>query len=237
MISAVIIYGEDYVIKDLYQKCLKSLSWVDEVVVINTKKSKKGSFSDWRNEGMQKAKGDWILYVDTDEEVTPTLKEEILTVTKKGSSFSAYAIPRRNIIWGKEFRHTNQWPDYQKRLFFKNNFLTWEGKLHEEPKFKGKLGHLKNPIIHHKDHTISEMLKKTNVWSEIEANLLYKSKHPPMNTIRFISVFGKEFIKQIFTYKAFLDGTLGIIYGMYQVYSKLITYTKLWEKQQSTTLT
>jgi len=32
---------------------------------------------------------------------------------------------------------------------------------------------------------------------------------------------------------AFLDGVEGIIYGIYQVYSRLISYAKLWELQLS----
>ena len=198
-------------------------------------KSIKGSFSEWRNEGLKLAKGKWILYIDTDEEVTKDLKEEIIKIVSDSKiKCSGYGIPRKNIIFGKEFKHSGLYPDYQKRLFWKKDFDKWSGDLHEEPKFSGNLCLLKNPIIHHKNMTIGEMLEKTNKWSEIEGQLMFDAKHPKMNIFRFFSAGLREFYLRMIKQSAFLDGTKGVIYAFYQVYSKLISYTKLWEKQQST---
>jgi len=75
------------------------------------------------------------------------------------------------------------------------------------------------------------MVEKTNRWSEIEAKLMFDSNHPPMNFIRFTTAGLREFWKRFIVEKAFLDGKLGVIYGIYQIYSKLISYSKLWEMQ------
>lgn len=230
LISAIILVGAD-IDNKLFNKCLNSVSWCDEVIKVDTQKIK-GSFSDWRNEGLKRAKSDWILYVDTDEEVTPSLQDEVIQLINNTLiQINAYAIPRRNFIFGQEFKHGGQYPDYQKRLFLRSNLVGWSGDLHEEPEFNGEMGYLKNPLVHYKDITISEMITKTNKWSEIEANLLFNSNHPKMNLVRFASAGFRElclrFVKQL----CFLDGTKGVIYGIYQIYSKLITYSKLWEKQ------
>ncbi len=225
-ISAVVIYGGDFD-KNLFEKAKKSVAWCDELVLIH---GVKGSFNDWHNEGLKKAKCEWILYVDTDEEITEKLQLEIQE-NIKSSEFSAYAIPRRNFIFGKEFKHSGQYPDYQKRLFKKTDLEKWVGKVHEEPIFKGTLGHLKNPMMHHKDMTLSQMVDKTNKWSEIEAKLMFDAHHPPMNFFRFCSAAVREFWLRMVIQTAFLDGTEGIIYALYQVFSKLISYSKLWELQ------
>ncbi|MDI6785133.1 MAG: glycosyltransferase family 2 protein [bacterium] len=233
-LSVIILIGEK-VDKVLYKKCLASVSWADEIVKIETK-NEKGGFSDWRNLGFKKATKDWILYIDTDEEVTKELEREIKKVISNSTiKNSSYAIPRKNIIFGKEFKHGGQYPDYQKRLFLKKDFIKWFGNLHEEPKFKGNLGLLKNPIIHHKDLNINQMLEKTNMWSEIEGQLMFDTNHPQMNIIRFFSAGIREFYLRMIKQRAFLDGAKGVIYAFYQVYSRLISYSKLWEKQQSTT--
>ena len=75
------------------------------------------------------------------------------------------------------------------------------------------------------------MVDKTNEWSEIEAKLLYDSHHPKMNFFRFASAAFREFWYRGVEHLGFLDGKIGVIETMYQVYSRLITYAKLWELQ------
>ena len=233
-ISVIILVGEK--INDgLFKKCLNSVSWADEIVRVETK-NQQGSFSEWRNLGHKKANGDWILYIDTDEEVTTSLQKEINNIINNPKiMFTGFKIPRKNIIFGKEFKYGGQYPDYQKRLFLKKNFKKWQGDLHETPEFEGKLGKIDNSIIHHKDLTISEMLDKTNNWSEIEGQLMFSANHPKMNIFRFFSAGCREFYLRFFKQRAFMDGSLGVIYAFYQVYSRLISYSKLWEKQQFST--
>jgi glycosyltransferase involved in cell wall biosynthesis len=242
VISAIIITkNEEKMIGD----CLKSLEFVDEILVVDTgntdktnqiakkagariiKYSGQGSFAAWRNFGLKAAKNDWVLYIDADERVTPELRDEILSPV----SSSAYAIPRRNFIFGKEFKHSGQYPDYQKRFFKKSELIKWAGDVHEEPNFRGDLGHLKNPMIHLKEMTLSQMVEKTNKWSEIEAKLMFEAKHPPMNLFRFASALAREFWLRMVVQVAFLDGAEGIIYAIYQVFSKFTSYAKLYELQ------
>lgn len=239
MISAIILIGGK-MDKDLLKKCLDSISWCDEIVKVETD-NLKGSFAEWRNEGVKKAKGDWILYIDSDEDVPRNLKLEILKLIgdwKLETGDSAFAVPRRNFIFGKEFKHGGEFPDYQKRLFLKSRFKNWTGDLHEDPNFKGNLGYFKNSLIHHKDLTLSDMVEKTNKWSEIEAKLMFEAHHPQMNFFRFFTAGFREFWKRMIVQMAFLDGKEGAIYALYQVFSRLISYSKLWELQlQSKTST
>jgi len=75
------------------------------------------------------------------------------------------------------------------------------------------------------------MVEKTNKWSVIEARLMYDAKHPQMNIPRFVTAMAREFWKRMVRHVAFLDGTIGIIYAMYQVFSRFVSYSKLWEMQ------
>ena len=228
-VSVIILEGGK-VNPAVFKKCFGSVSWAGEMIRIKTD-NLKGSFADWRNLGAKKANSDWLLYVDTDEEVTLELKNEILGTISETQACSAYAIPRKNFIFSKEFKHSGQYPDYVKRLFKRNDFHEWIGELHEEPEFKGELGHLKNSLIHKKHDNLSDMVTKTNEWSEIEAKLMYKANHPRMNIIRFFSAMTREFCLRMIKQTAFLDGVEGVIYAIYQVFSKSISYAKLWEMQ------
>jgi len=229
-VSVIILEGGK-INPEVLKKCLDSVAWAGEVVRVKSG-NLKGSFAEWRNLGAKRANGDWLLYVDTDEEVTPALRAEILSIIKhQPSTINAYAIPRKNFILSKEFKYSGQYPDYVKRLFKRNDFNKWTGELHEEPEFEGELGHLKNSLIHKKHDNLSDMVTKTNEWSEIEAKLMYKANHPEMNIIRFFSAMAREFFLRMIKQMAFLDGVEGVIYAIYQVFSKSISYAKLWELQ------
>lgn len=245
-LSAVIIAKNE---EAMISGCLETLGFADEVLVIDTgsidktieiaKKHKAKvvkyldgkHFSDWRNKGLKESCGDWVLYVDADERIPNALKGEILEVIESSDTKNAYAIPRRNFMFGREMKHIAVPPDYQKRLFRKNALRGWRGEVHEEPMIDGELGHLKNALVHEKHETFSEMVEKTNIWSNIEAKLMFEADHPQMNIPRFISAMAREFWKRMIVHKAFLDGKIGVIYGLYQVYSRFVSYAKLWEMQ------
>lgn len=198
-------------------------------------KQKQRSFNTWRNQGKEVAREEWLFYIDPDERVTPELKKEIKKVVNLPDgqvvTCEAYAIPRRNFVFGKELKHGGWWPDYVVRLMKKEALIRWEGELHEQPKIIGEIGYLKNPFIHLKEDNLSDMVKKTNKWSEIEAKLLLDSGHPQMTWWRFFRPVLTEIFDRLILKLGFLDGGEGIIFSVYQGYSVFMRYAKLWEMQ------
>lgn len=245
-ITAVVITKNE---EKMLLQCLNTLKWVNELIVVDTGSTDKTvkiakkfgarvigylagkNFSDWRNKGLKEAKGEWLLYIDADERVTQALREEVIEKCQMEKGYSAYAIPRINVVLGKELKHGGWYPDYQKRLFLKENLKNWKGELHEEPEFQGELSHLKNPMLHLKHESFAEMVEKTNLWSETEAKLMYEAHHPMMNIPRFISAMCREFWQRMVVKRAFLDGKIGVMFALYQVFSRFISYAKLWEMQ------
>lgn len=246
IISAILIVkNEESKLRD----CLKSIDWVDEIIFVNNDsidrsveiakefecrifKYRDGTFPDRKNFGAKKARSKWLLFIDADERINSSLREELMSKIKSQmSKVSAYAIPRKNFILGREFKQSNQSPDYVIRLIKKDAFIGWEGTLHEQPKFRGELSYLKNPLIHLKHDNLHDMVIKTNVWSELEAKLMIEAYHPPMNIFRFLSAVLREFWLRFIKEKAFMDGSEGIIYGLYQIFSRFLSYAKLWEIQ------
>lgn len=247
MISAIILTknNEDKISDAIHS--LKNL--VEEIIVVDTGstdntikiatsfgakiiKISGGGYSEWRNKGAEASNGDWILYLDSDERLTSELSHEILQISK-GSLHNVFAIPRENIILGKIMKHGGEWPDYQIRLFSKPSKFIWKGDLHETPVFKGTLGHLINPMIHLKHDNVSDMVTKTNKWSTLEAKLLFDAKHPPVVWWRFIRIMLSEAYLRLIVKKGFMDGAEGIIYSLYQSWSKFLTYAKLAEMQKT----
>jgi glycosyltransferase involved in cell wall biosynthesis len=244
LLSAVILTKNS---EETLADCLSSIEWINEIVIIDENsidrtveiakkfgalvfETSDSNFSNKRNFGAKNCSSEWIFYIDADEKVTTDLKKEILSSINK-SKYSGYAIPRKNILLGHEMKHGGWWPDYVLRLIKKKDLVGWKGSLHEQPEIKGDIEKLTNPLIHNSHRSLSTMVEKTNQWSEVEAELLYKSNHPKMTWWRFFSVAFREFWYRGIIKLGFLDGSTGIIEIIYQMYSRMITYAKLWEMQ------
>jgi hypothetical protein len=148
------------------------------------------------------------------------------------TKYAAFAIPRRNFYLGKEMHFGGAWPDYVKRLFFKKKLRYWERELHEDPVFEGEMGKLKNPIIHITHRDLSSMVEKTREWSKIEAELLFKARHPPVTWWRILRIMLSEFWQRGVKLQGWRDGTIGWVEIIFQMFSRFVTYGRLWELQQ-----
>lgn len=237
----------------MIKACLESVRQLaDEIIVIDDQSTDKTieiakkytekiyvhkmkDFSSQREFALRQAQGEWVLYVDADERVTPALRDEILAIVKKrgrkNTAIAAYYIPRKNIFLGRE-----QKPDRVERLFKREKLLGWFGKIHESPRVEGKKATLKNHLIHLTHRDISSMIKKTLEWSHVEAELRLQANHPPVTWYRLLKVMLREFYQQICKNRVYRYGTEGWIEGTFQVFSLFITYVRLWEKQRGESL-
>ena len=240
-ISAVIIAKNE---ETMIRECLESLSFCDEIVVIDNNsvdetvdiaesfsakvyKSSSTDFSQLRNLGLNKAQHDWILYIDEDERVDGSLKEEI-TKALQDREFDSYFIKRKNFYLGK-----NQWPYIETilRLFRKENLSGWFGEIHESPKITGKTGILEGLLLHFTHRDLESMVIKTIAWSQTEALLRFKANHPQITWWRIPRVMLTAFIKSYILQGGYKAKTVGLIESIYQAFSIFITYAKLWEIQ------
>jgi glycosyltransferase involved in cell wall biosynthesis len=224
--------------------CLEHVAWADEIIVIDNGsvdhtasiarrnkatviQEQTQNFAKLRNAGARYAHGDWLLFVDADETVTPPLHQEIIKVIHDPKAVSAYVIPRHNIYLG----HSWPYQDGMVRLIRKESFVTWEGVLHEHAIVRGNVGSLNNVFIHNTHRSLTEMVAKTNEWSDYEAKLRLVAKHPAISWWRILRVMGTAFIESFFRQGGWRVGTIGWIESIFQSFSIFITYTKLWEMQ------
>ncbi len=249
MLSIIIITKNE---QDRIVACLESVKWADEIIVLDNGSTDKTleiarkytkeifsfdnlDFSSIRNMGMEKVKNDWVLYVDSDERVLEPLRKEIESIIKE-DKYSALAISRKNIIFGSEVSYGPFWPDWVIRLLKKSDFENWLGRVHEYPKFKGKLGYSKNSFLHLTHRDLDHVVKKSLEWSKIDAKLRLEASHPKMTGWRFIRIFISEVFNQGVKRRGFFNGTVGIMDSLLQAFSMFMTYVRLWQMQQEKSL-
>ncbi len=183
-VSAVIITkNEEVNIED----CLKSVSWVDEIVIVDSgsedktleicKKFKAKIFHNPidkglnfnKNLGNDHASGDWILSLDADERISDGLAQEIqATLTKEGKVIG-YSIARQNYFLGTWIRGAGWWPNSIIR-FFKKGSAHWLDGVHELVEAKGEVSTFEYPIVHYSYRTFDDYIRKFHYYTTIRAD-------------------------------------------------------------------
>jgi len=186
-----------------------------------------------KNFGFEKAKNDWILSIDSDEEITQELAQEIKELLKSNeSTVNGYFIPRKNIIFGKWVEHTGWYPDYQLRLFRKGKGRFESKHFHENIKVEGKIDYINAHIIHHNYEKVSDFfLRNILVYAPNEAEHL-QNKGYEFSYADSIKFPLKEFLSRFFAREGYKDGFLGLMLSLGMAFYHFAIFTYLWEKNK-----
>ncbi|HYP20367.1 MAG TPA: glycosyltransferase family 2 protein [Chloroflexia bacterium] len=185
------------------------------------------NFARQRNFALDAVTTEWVLFIDADERMTHPLAAEI-TACIQGGTDAAYRVPRRNILFGKEVRHTGWWPDHQVRLLQTARCRYDETRgVHEVPQVQGSIGTLSNPLIHFNYETWRQFISKQRSYAPLEAQAL----HAAGQEARLRSFLGqpaREFKRRFVDYEGYKDGPLGLGLSLAMSAYKFLTYWHLY---------
>ncbi len=238
-------------------RCLKAVKFSDEVVIVDdysvdktlkkirsskieigikskiiiSKRKLNDNFAEQRNFGIEKASGEWILFVDPDEEVTDELRKEIPKRLQNDKDlYAAYHVRRRDFWWGRELRYgeTEKLRNLGIIRLVKKGSGKWLGKVHEEFKADGRVGRLNSFINHYPHPTVKEFLKEINFYSTLRAREL-RDKGEPANLWKIIFFPLSKFIINYFIKLGFLDGPSGFGYAFLMSFHSFLVRAKLFQ--------
>lgn len=236
------------------ENCLLSIKKIaDEIIIVDVGSSDKTlaiakrytnliftkdwhGYSDQKNFAVTKAQGDYIFFIDADERLSRDLSNELKKLTAQEQTVAGYKIPRRNYLLGKPMHFGGWYPDYVTRLAKKDKIKGWKGDLHEVLEVDGQIQTLTEPLIHLSHRGINWMLKKSIKYTQIEAELRYKSHHPKVTWWRFPRVMLTELVDRLILKQGFRDGMEGWIEAISQSYNMFLIYAQLWEMQNGKTM-
>ncbi|HUN64507.1 MAG TPA: glycosyltransferase family 2 protein [Bacteroidota bacterium] len=239
----VICYNEE---RNL-PRCLASLAWADEIIVVDSFSTDRtveiaersgartlrhaydGDIRQ-RERGFASATGEWFLYVDADEEVTPGLAEEIRAVTGRPDSRDGYEVPRRVKAFGKWIMHGGWYPDYTLRLFRRGRYTAVTEEVHGGFRVNGEAGRLTGLLNHYTYDTIGQYLGKMNDYTSLQISALLREperSRKPLGKILFSPP--AHFLRKYFGLGGYRDGMPGFLLAVLGAIYTLALYAKLWE--------
>jgi len=183
-----------------------------------------------KQSALEKAKGDWILFLDADEIPDERLKQTIREVIKTPSA-KGYLIRRKVVYLGKITTHV--WGrDWVLRLVKRDANPRWIGDIHEKLLVEGRVEKLRKGVLYHypyrnlKEH-YQKLVKYAETWAEIKAK---EGKTPSLWKIIFAPLGG--FFKYYILNRGFLDGFRGFVISVLHGFYTFSKYLFLWERSK-----
>lgn len=184
-----------------------------------------------RDRVKDKAKHDYVLFLDADEELPQTLIDELKKTYKK---YDAIQIARKNMVFGSWVQHSRWWPDSQIRMF-KKKALTWPTRIHQQPIVTGTIHELPTTeefaILHHNYDSIDDFVTRMMRYAKVEATekIEQKKEYHLQEAIRTAI---SEFVGRYFAGEGYKDGMMGFTLAILQLFYSFLVYFYYWEKRK-----
>ncbi len=225
--AAVLAYNEEANLPGLFD----TLGFADEVVVFDAESEDRTaeiarasgavllSGPNIRNLNQNKTKaievcgGEWVIYLDADERISPALGAEIRSVIENDDGrYNAYTMPRLNNYFGRYLKYGGAYPDTQLRLFRKGKAHFPCISVHEKLDVEGAIGRLKEALLHESYPTVETYLYKLPFYVAAQADYFERkgAKRSAGNSFKYF-VFKPitRFLRRYILRLGFLDGWQG----------------------------
>ena len=208
-------------------RCLASVSWVDEVFLVDSQSTDrtaksaqehgaklvqfeyKGGWPKKKNWALENLpfSHEWVLILDADECLPPEAEKEIRNVVSNANErHSGYWINRRYFFLGKPLKHA-YFPNWNLRLFKHKlgryekitdlNTDSGDNEVHEHVVVKGTTGRLNSIMDHYAFPTIDSFVEKHNRYSNWEA-VIESSSTDEGSALQHDAVRGKRRLRRVF---------------------------------------
>ncbi|OGN89276.1 MAG: hypothetical protein A2Y88_10260 [Chloroflexi bacterium RBG_13_48_10] len=136
-------------------------------------------------------------------------------------------IPRKSNFFGKWLEYGGPYPDYHLRLARKGkHHYDLKIKVYEIPNLYGKVGYLKNPLIHYWYQSKDEMLEARSTYFTLKAEVHYEAGIRPIYHLLAASIF--FFTKQLIFLKGYKDGWVGLLISLVRGYFAFVEHWSVW---------
>jgi len=236
------------------RSCLRSVGGLaDEIVIVDgssqdktcsiakdlgarvIETTNKSNFHINKQMAIDACRGEWILQLDADEQLSPGLKREIKKIINKDPNQDGFKFPRKNYFLGRWLSKGGQYPDYVTRLFKKGKGELPCASVHEKIKIpSGKIDIIQAPLNHYPYPSFAEYFHKFNRYTELTAQIFLKRKdfRPTIfNYFKLELLAIGDFLNRYIRHKGFIDGFPGFLFAWFSSIHSIVAFIKYWEKR------
>lgn len=239
-ISAVILANRD---SAALRRCLDTLGDFAEVLIYNNSGAPitptlaqarvvEGPFDGFgpaRNRAASLARHDWIFNIDSDEWLTPELRQSLCSAPLDNPDLVQTFI-RRNFMFGQRPR-SPLGRELIHRLYHRGR-IGWTGKVHE---FIGRLDgnpmrchHLQGELWHDPYESVGQLFYKRWYYAQPQLRDRLKPQHPAVALMRGLWRFIRCYLFQL----GLVDGWRGFVVSAAEGYGTFLKYTWAYGEKQ-----
>jgi glycosyltransferase involved in cell wall biosynthesis len=183
-----------------------------------------------RQASLDAATGEWCLWIDPDERVTPALAAEIRAALSSEPAFGAYDIPFEVRFLGRTLRWGGLGSETHVRLFRRAEARFVGGGLHEGIEVEGAEGTLAGTIVHEPYRDIADYLGKLDRYTTLAAEKRFAAGRR-FHLWRHL-ILPWEFFARAVLKLGLLDGRPGLIWAGLSSYHSWLKWVKVGELER-----
>ena len=246
-------------VEDRLERFLDALTWCDEVVLVDQFSTDRTPEIAARypnvtfiqnndfvpvnyNLGQERARGDWIFRLDSDEIPTPELVAEIRqqVVENPTPAFDGFLVPNRVYFFGKWIRYGIAYDPRApegcslRKSLYRKGCARYPGQsYHDDLEGTGNWGQLRYPYDHFSHPSVSEWIRKMNHYTDGDLENIDVAAPdfvtpPPWRALVDVAV---TFLRLYFQRKGYRDGLHGVIVNGLNALYPFVQKCKVWEKR------
>jgi glycosyltransferase involved in cell wall biosynthesis len=220
------------------EAALRSVKFADEIIVIDSystdhtieiakKYASKilqrtfDNFSNQKNFALEQATGDWILFLDADERITYPLQMEIIKAIQS-DQYAGYKLSFPHFFMNRFLYHHSS--DVLRLV--RREGSSYTGLVHEKLVVFGRIGKLKNPVLHYTYKGLEHYIQKRESYAWFQAEQLQKKGKKASLFLLFFKPSYRFFSSYVLK-GGFKDGIPGLAISAVNAYGVFSRYVKL----------
>ena len=234
----------------LIDRCLNGLEWADEVLVLDSGSTdatreiaaRRGavvhtqSWLGWVGQheaSIDLAANDWILVVDADEIVTPELANSVLeAMSADPDPKDGYVVERRDELFGAlmpNMRRRSKQNTFVRLFNRRHSRFRSDDLIHEAIVCPGRHVPLAGVLLHWRNVTFMSQMLKDLENAELEAEQM-ATRHARAGALHLIVKPLARFGWCYLVKRAFLHGSVGLMYSLMIAHAEFLRTARLWER-------
>jgi glycosyltransferase involved in cell wall biosynthesis len=240
----VITFNEE----DNVAACLETMKWADDLVVVDSFSTDRTveiarrytdriiqrpftAYTDQTRFAFEQTTGDWVLWLDADERLTPQALAEVEERFRApgGPGADGFAFPRRTCFADRWIMHGGWYPQRKVRLFRREGARIGGNPAHPTAEVSGSIVNVRGDILHYSyPGGLAEMAQRSARFADLVARERYE-RGGRFSLLKLLFRPPFELVKKYVLQLGLLDGMPGLLIAVGSAYYQFLREAKLYE--------